>query len=909
MKRVPFLFSIDTPMAARLRAFPWAGSAVGEPQAWDSALKTLVPMMLASNQPMCVVWGPARTLLYNDAYAQLLGDKHPEALGRDFLEVWHEVREALEPLVADAYRGAPSRGDDVAFWTQRHAHREETHFSYFLAPVRAESGEVAGFLCGCNDHTRRILAERQLAESGSRHRSVLQHMDEGFMLFDRDFNILEVNQAAVDMAGVARDDLVGRNHWTAFPGTFEAPIGAMYRRVLAEGRAESLENRYLHPDGRERWYEVRAFPAGGDLAAVYRDITARRRLQEEADAARQRVQLALEAGAIIGTWMWDIPSDTFIGDALFASSFGLDPAAVAAGLPLEVVSRSIHPDDRARVEAAVAAAIEQRSRYRCQYRVLRGDRYHWVEARGRIDADAEGRPAQFPGVLLDIEDRRRIEAERDQAASLLETFIEVVPGVVYAKDREGRFLLVNRGTAELVGLSQDELLGRTDAEVLSDPDEAAEIMARDRDIMDSGIGQKTEESVRSHDGSRSIMWSTKEPLRDPQGRVIGLVGTSVDITDRKRMLEALRDADQRKDEFLAMLAHELRNPLAPISTAAHILKLSAGDAAATRETGEVIARQVGHLTRLVDDLLDVSRVTRGLVELDRRPVDLRTVVSTAVEQVQPLLQSRRHALRTSTGDEPLVVNGDFHRLVQIVSNLLNNAVKYTPQGGAIAVELRRQGGQACLTVADNGIGIAPGTIAHIFDLFAQAERTPDRSQGGLGIGLSLVRSLVHLHGGQVHAESPGLHQGSTFRVWLPLAGAAAPAEAAPRPGTTGRRLHILLVDDNVDAALTLAGVLRMEGHDVEAAGDARRALAIATAGRNWNAVILDIGLPDMTGYELAGRLRALPEAAHATYIALTGYGQAHDRVISRTSGFDHHLVKPADIPALLALLDASAGAA
>ena len=902
MKRVPFLFSIESPMAERMRTHPWAHSPIGEPLGWDTALKVLVPMMLASNQPMCVVWGPSRTLLYNDPYAQILGDKHPDALGRDFLEVWDEARASLEPLVADAYRGTPSRMDDIALQMERHGWSEEAHFSYFYAPVRDDAGEVAGFLCGCSDRTPEILAERRLAESGARHRSVLENMDEGFMLLDRDFTILEVNQAAMDMVALTRDELVGHNRWELFPGTFEAPIGAMYQRVLAERRPESMENKYVYPDGREKWYEVRAFPVGEGLAILFRDISARRALREAAEAATQRIQLALEAGAIIGTWMWDVRADVFIADEMFAAHFGLDPEAVASGMTLEKVSESIHPDDRARVERAVTAAIEQRSRYRCQYRVRRDGTYHWVEARGRVQADAEGRAVRFPGVLLDIDDRRRIEEERDRTAALLETFIEVVPGVVYAKDREGRFLLANRGTAELIGLPPEEFLGRTDADVLVDPAEAAEIMAWDQHIMTTGTGQQKEESVLRPDGRRQINWSTKEPLRDPDGRVIGLVGTSIDITDRKRMVEALRDADRRKDEFLAMLAHELRNPLAPISTAAHILRMSAGHSAAIREAGDVIARQVGHLTRLVDDLLDVSRVTRGLVELERRPVDLRTVVATAVEQIQPLLQLRRHELRTQVGTGDFVVEGDYHRLVQIVSNLLNNAAKYTPQGGTIEVELRSREGQALLTVADNGIGITAGMLPYIFDLFAQAERTPDRNQGGLGIGLSLVRSLVQLHGGHVHAESAGLHQGSAFCVSLPLASGVAVTEEASRPGAQEGGLRILVVDDNADAARTLAGVLEISGLQVDTAGDARSALAQATGERAWDVVILDIGLPDMTGYELAGRLRTLPAAGHAMFIALTGYGQTHDRVISRTSGFDHHLVKPADVPALLDIL-------
>ena len=901
MKRVPFLFSSDTAMAQRCRAFPWADSPLGPPAGWDTALKTLVPVVLTSNQPMFIVWGEARTLLYNDAYAEILGNKHPDALGRDFLAVWHEVRHDLEPMVVAAYRGEPWQMDDIQLWMERRGYREETHFSFFYAPVRAESGEVAGFFCACNEITAQILTERRLAESEARHRGVLENMEEGFTLLDGDSRILEVNTAATAMVGLPREALVGHDHWERFPGTREAPVGAMYRQVVAEQRAGLLEHRYVHPDGRAQWFEVRAFPVGDGLAALFRDVTERRALQERAAAATERVQLALEAGAIVGTWIWDIPSDSIVADERFAASFGLDPHAVAAGIPIRTAFDAIHPDDRARVEAAVATAVERRSQYRCQYRVMRHGAYHWVEASGRVEVDADGRPARFPGVLLDIGERRRAEAERDQAAALLRTFIEAVPGVVYAKDREGRFVLANRGTAELLGRPPERFIGRTDAEVLDDPDEAAAIMALDREIMASGRGRQAEEPVMRPDGSRTTWWSTKEPLRDADGRVIGLVGTSVDITDRKRMVQALHDADRRKDEFLAMLAHELRNPLAPISTAAHLLRLAGGDSAPVREAGEVIARQVGHLTRLVDDLLDVSRVTRGLVQLERAPVDLRAVVATAVEQAQPLLQARRHQLRTLIGHGPFVVDGDFHRLVQVVSNLLNNAAKYTPQGGTIDVRLDAGDGQALLDVVDNGIGIAPDTLGHVFDLFAQAERTPDRSQGGLGIGLSLVRSLVQLHGGDVRADSAGRHQGATFTITLPLTDEVERPAPTPQPGTPTGGLRILIVDDNVDAASTLAEVLALDGHRVETADDGAAALEAARAGP-WDALILDIGLPDMTGYELAGRLREHPEAGSATFIALTGYGQVHDRVISRTAGFDHHLVKPADIAQLLDIL-------
>lgn len=906
MKRVPFLFSSGTPMAARHRVFRWASSPIGAPEDWDTALKTLVPIMLTSNQPMFIVWGDFRTLLYNDSYGEILGDKHPDALGCDFLDVWAEIRTDLEPMVAAAYRGEPSQMDDIELWLERRGYREEAHFSFFYAPVRAESGVVAGFFCACNEITAQIMAERRLAASEARYRGVLENMDEGFTLFDSDFTILQVNDSATTMTGLSRDELIGSNHWQRFPGTYEGPIGEMYRQVLADRQPRMLEHGYRYPEGREQWYEVRAFPVDGGLAALFRDVTRRRELQAEAEGAMERVQLALDAGAIVGTWMWDIRADRLIADDRFALCFGLDPAVVASGIPIGRAFEAIHPTDVPRVQTTVADALKQGGRYRCQYRVLRDGNFYWVEANGRVELDADGTPTRFPGVLLDIEDRRRVEDERDSTAALLKTFLSAVPGAVYAKDRDGRYLVVNRGTSEALGLAPEDVVGRTDAEILADPQEAARLMAHDREVMEAGTAQQMEEPVRRGDSPPTTWWSTKAPLRDASGQVIGLVGTSVDITERKHLVDALRDADRRKDEFLAMLAHELRNPLAPINTAAHVLKLSAGTSRPIREASEVIARQVGHMTRLVDDLLDVSRVTRGLVELEQVPVDLRAVVATAVEQAQPLVQSRRHELRTWIGSEPFVVRGDFHRLVQVVSNLLNNSAKYTPQGGEIDVRLAAKAEQAFLSVSDNGVGIASNMLDHVFDLFSQAERTPDRSQGGLGIGLSLVRSLVQLHGGEVHVHSAGPQQGATFSVALPLVTEAPAARTGSRLPASGAALRILVVDDNADALKTLAQVLELSGHCVDMADNGKSALAKVQAEAGWDAFILDIGLPDMTGYELAARLRELPAAQTATLIALTGYGQTHDRVISKASGFDAHLVKPADMPKLLTLLERGA---
>ncbi|MBQ5965699.1 ATP-binding protein [Massilia sp. ZL223] len=372
----------------------------------------------------------------------------------------------------------------------------------------------------------------------------------------------------------------------------------------------------------------------------------------------------------------------------------------------------------------------------------------------------------------------------------------------------------------------------------------------------------------------------------------------------------LRAADQRKDEFLAMLAHELRNPLAPISTGAHLLKLLHSDNAQITQTCAIIARQVEHMTSLVDDLLDVSRVTRGLVSLSTQVLDLRNVVDDAAEQIRPLITARRHKVVLELPESPASVKGDHKRLVQVVANLLGNATKYTPEGGHISLQLKEEGQDYVLSVTDDGIGMEAGLVARVFDLFTQAERTPDRSQGGLGLGLALAKSLVELHGGSVGARSPGLGKGSTFTVRLPRhaqagaqAGVQAGPAAAPRPADAppAGSLRVLVVDDNLDAAHTLNLFLAAAGHDVEIAYCAEDALEVAKVFSP-QVCLLDIGLPDMDGNELARRLRRLPQTTASTLVAATGYGRQQDRDAARQAGFDHYMVKPVNTVELSELL-------
>ncbi|WP_317205713.1 ATP-binding protein, partial [Janthinobacterium sp.] len=381
----------------------------------------------------------------------------------------------------------------------------------------------------------------------------------------------------------------------------------------------------------------------------------------------------------------------------------------------------------------------------------------------------------------------------------------------------------------------------------------------------------------------------------------GLAVLYRDVGDRKRAEAILLEGNRRKDEFLAMLAHELRNPLAPISAAAALLLMGSPDAERVRKSSQIIARQARHMSGLLDDLLDVSRVTQGLIELDKTVLDLKAVVADALEQARPLLEERGHRLALRLPAEAVFVLGDHARLVQVLSNLLHNAAKYTPPGGAVAVTLEARAGRAALAVADNGVGMTAALLGRVFDLFVQAARSADRAQGGLGLGLALVKSLVEVHGGSVAGSSAGPGEGSEFTVCLPRV-AAPPAAPGAAPAPDGRgALRILVVDDNADAGGMLALLLETLGYAVALAPDGARALACARAER-FDVCLLDIGLPDIDGYTLARRIRALHPAPAPTLIAVTGYGQRRDALASAAAGFDHHLVKPVDSERLLALL-------
>jgi PAS domain S-box-containing protein len=515
--------------------------------------------------------------------------------------------------------------------------------------------------------------------------------------------------------------------------------------------------------------------------------------------------------------------------------------------------------------------------------------------------------------------RRQFQARdliiaRESAAHALQqseeryrTLVEQVKDyAIFMVDREGRPTSWNEGVRRVLGFEENDFLGADIVPIIFTPEDLADGVPEAELNQAARTGTAGNDRwMRRKDGTRFWASGVTTGLRNAGGELIGYSKVMRDLTDQKQSEEALKLSDRRKDEFLATLAHELRNPLAPLRNSLHILQLTACEDATIERLCETMERQVNHLVRLVDDLLEVSRITRGKIELRREMVELAAVARNAIETSRPLIDSAGIQLAISLPQEPIMLHGDPVRLGQIFANLLNNAAKYTNDGGQIWFTAAREGNQVVVSVRDTGIGIREEVLPKVFEMFMQADRGTSRSQGGLGIGLTLVRSLVEMHGGSVSAHSEGAGRGSEFIVRLP---AASEKESMPAvsqsPGRTSHVLpsrRILVVDDNVDSATTLGTLLRFLGGDVQIAHDGPAALAAMEKYRP-DVVLLDIGMPGMDGYEVAKRIRERHEFDDVTLIALTGWGQAEDRCRTHEAGFDHHLVKPADIDALQALL-------
>jgi PAS domain S-box-containing protein len=580
-------------------------------------------------------------------------------------------------------------------------------------------------------------------------------------------------------------------------------------------------------------------------------------------------------------------------------------AREAVGQPIELII----PADRKDEEAMILARVRSGAAISHYETVRRRKDGSLVEISLAVSpvTDSRGRVVGASKIARDITEARHAQLALREGEERYRSLLAAAPVALYVCDRDATIQYYNSQAAALWGTEpvpgSDRYfaakgLRKSDGTLIA-PEESP-IM----DVLRSGKPVSNMEFlVERPDGSRIPVLMNLAPLKGPRGDIVGSVTSFIDISEQKAAQQSLREAGERLNQFLAILAHELRNPLAPIRNALEILRTSATDTVMVRAASEMMERQVNHMIRLVDDLLDVSRISRGKIELRLARTDLTALVGHVVDGAASLAQCKNHRLTLRTTDEPLFLHVDPTRVSQVVGNLINNACKFTPDGGHIALSVSREGDQAVLRVRDDGIGIAPGHLRRIFDMFTQLDNSLERAESGLGIGLTLAKKLVEMHSGSIEATSGGPGTGSEFVVRFPIPSAAEQEFIQPSavklPALSGRR--ILVVDDNVDAATSLAMLLTMTGNETHTAHDGVAALKAAAELRP-EIMLLDIGLPKLNGYEVCRRLRREPWGSAVTVIALTGWGQKEDVRNSIEAGFNGHMVKPVELSALTKLL-------
>jgi len=775
---------------------------------------------------------------------------------------------------------------------------------------------TCGIIIGFGEAMR--IAHRRADVRREVLRVTLSCMGDAVITTDNDGRITSLNAVAQALTGWTEGTAIGQPLDTVFRIVNEqtrSPVESPAKRALREGVIVGLANHTLliSKEGSERPIDDSAAPildSEGTLVGcvlIFRDITERRELERR---AAQQLTAARFLASIV-----ESSDDPIISKTLDSTIQSWNAAAerVFGHTAEQAIGRHISlimPPDRLNEEDHIIARIRagERVEHFETVRVRRDGTPINVSLTISPIRDDNGNVVGASKIARDITERKRIEADRQRLVSLVENSTDFI-GIC---DMKFVPFYVNRAGLELVGLDSLDIACQTPVrEFFFTEDQSRMMNEFFPSVMEHGDGEVEVRFRQFKTGAAIWMLYRVFALTDSDGNRIGLATVSRDITQRRQLEDDLRklaaelsETNRRKDEFLAMLAHELRNPLAPILNGLQVLRLTVGNNGQATSAYDMMDRQLGQMVRLIDDLLDVSRITRGKIELKRERIDLVSVVNQAVEAVRPLCDNMGHHLAVDLPPKSLYLQGDPTRLAQVVGNLLTNACKFTEQGGKIGVKLEHDDTHGIIRVRDNGVGINPDQLPRIFEMFTQLDATLERSQGGLGIGLSLAKTLVEMHDGTIEAHSTGMGQGSEFIVRLPLLSdrvTPVPQSINTPQSHGGTPRRILVVDDNRDSAESLAMLLRLLNNDVHAAHDGVEAVEMATRLKP-DLILMDIGLPKMNGYEACGRIREQSWGKQITLIALTGWGQDDDRRKSKEAGFDGHLVKPVEHAALTKLL-------
>ncbi|MDM0073642.1 PAS domain-containing protein [Variovorax sp. J2P1-59] len=639
------------------------------------------------------------------------------------------------------------------------------------------------------------------------------------------------------------------------------------------------------------------------------DARARAFAEDVLRESEARFRSALKAGRM-GSWETDYQTMTRSWTAEGMELFGitLPDGRGRVGGPDDEYAAALHPDDRHLAHHYHELADQQDS-FAAEYRIVRPDGTQlWLSGRGLVvEREADGRALRLVSIMADATERKQAEERLRIEHERLDLALSAGRMGAYDMNIRDGVLWWSAQTYDLFGVSREDFVPTPGSVIaLLHPDDRETFSRLRADAIAQRRPFRHEFRIVRPDGTEAWLAHSGQAEYDAEGLPIRSFGVTMDITERRRADELLRDADRKKDRFIAMLAHELRNPLAPIRNAVAVLRHPRSTGQTAAWCHDVIDRQVTQMARLLDDLLDASRLSRGQLHLRLQPLSLATAIEQAIEIAQPLIDAGGHAFRLVLPAQALPMEGDAVRLAQVFSNLLINAAKYTPPKGSITLAAERAGQEAVVRVTDNGIGIEARHLEHICEMFGQVESTLNRSQGGQGIGLALAKGLVELHGGTIGASSQGPAMGSEFFVRLPLASTEGTRPlsnfppAADLPQATSCR--ILVADDLKDSADSLAHALQGLGHKVHVAYDGAQAIALAAAIRP-EVALLDLGMPKLNGYDVCRQIRAFEWGRGVLVIAQTGWGQEQDRLRTREAGFDHHVVKPVDLDALIALVD------
>jgi PAS domain S-box-containing protein len=752
---------------------------------------------------------------------------------------------------------------------------------------------------------------QELVQQREWYRVTLSSIGDAVITTDAQGAVTFMNPIAEGMTGWTLADAAGvplSRVFSLIDERTREPVEHPIAEVLREGRVVGLihDTSLIGRDGVVTPIEDSAAPirdGSGALTGVvmvFRDVTARRNAEAALSTSEIRLRTIFNQAAV-AIAVTDLTSRFTQVNQKFADVFGYS----IVELQQHTFAELMHPADLpSATESLVELVKTEGASLTMEKRCMRSDgAVIWTLSTVMLVKDQAGRPQHLVGIVEDITERKRAE----EAQARLVAVIASSDDAIISMTLDAIVLSWNRGAQHMYGYTADEVIGSTTQALIPSDRSNEESVILDRIRRGERI-EHFETKRQRKDGTVFDVSIAVSPIEDPRGRIIGASKITRDITQSKSTEAALRETDRRKDEFLATLAHELRNPLAPIRQAALISDSDTATDAQRRWSHNVISRQVQHMSLLLDDLLDISRITRGTLELRLEDTDLADILEAAVETARPVIDAKRHVFTVEAPEDSVQFKADPLRLAQILSNLLTNAAKYTDPAGRIQLRVQCDQQNMVFAVKDSGIGIEPDALQNIFTMFSQLKSGTDRSEGGLGIGLALTKGLVELHGGRIEAHSAGSGQGCEFTVRLPR------REASISPGATEKSDHrergasrrVLIADDNQDAAETLGMLLEIEGHQVRVVHDGRSAVAAFTEFEP-EVALLDIGMPQLNGYEVARYVRENLQARTVTLIALTGWGQVRDKELALAAGFNHHFTKPVEPAQICEILRSLAG--